>query len=90
MSDFISRQAVVELIEGWWLGHTKEDDLATEVKKLPSVTPKPNKGEWQKQYTEIDDIEYEHRNVVCSKCGHSSKYKFPFCPWCGADMRGEE
>ena len=37
--DAVSRQTVVELIEGWWLGHTKEDDLATEVKALPSVTP---------------------------------------------------
>lgn len=37
--DAVSRRAVVELIEGWWLGHTKEDDLATEVKALPAVTP---------------------------------------------------
>lgn len=37
--DCISRQAVIELCEGWWLGHTKEDDFATEVRALPSVNP---------------------------------------------------
>lgn len=37
--DTVSRKAVLELIESWWLGHTKEDDLATEVKALPPVTP---------------------------------------------------
>ena len=37
MNDLISRRAVIELVEGWWLGHTKEDDLATEIKKLPSA-----------------------------------------------------
>ena len=36
--DAISRQAVIELIEGWWLGHTKEDHLSTEIKSLPSVS----------------------------------------------------
>lgn len=37
--DCISRQAVIELCEGWWLGHTKEDDFATEVRALPSINP---------------------------------------------------
>ena len=39
--DAVSRQAVIELCEGWWLGHTKEDDFATEVRALPTVTQKP-------------------------------------------------
>jgi len=38
--DAISRQAVIELVEGWWIGHTKEDDLATELRQMPSVQPK--------------------------------------------------
>lgn len=46
--DAVSRQAVIELCEGWWLGHTKEDDFATEIRELPSVNP-------QKQKTDILD-----------------------------------
>lgn len=26
----------------------------------------------------------------CSECGHSGDSAFTFCPWCGADMRGEQ
>jgi len=46
--DAISRQAVIELCEGWWLGHTKEDDFVTEVRALPSVTPPPIECEERK------------------------------------------
>ena len=42
--DCVSRQAVIELCEGWWLGHTKEDDFATEIRALPSVNPQ--KSSW--------------------------------------------
>lgn len=46
--DAISREAVIELCEGWWLGHTKEDDFVTEIRALPSVTPQPIECEERK------------------------------------------
>lgn len=52
--DCISRKDVVELIEGWWLGHTREDDLSTEVQKLPSVYPKSKEFQWCKDCKEYD------------------------------------
>ena len=45
------------------------------------------KGEWIKTETTSNN------NYKCSCCGHSAgRYKhdtYKFCPWCGADMRGE-
>lgn len=30
---------------------------------------------------------FEVNNKVCDQCNHATKYEYPFCPWCGADMR---
>ena len=61
--DCISRQAVIELCEGWWLGHTKEDDFATEVRALPSVNPQKI-GHWTH-----DESLWKNR-FICSECGY--------------------
>ena len=44
-------------------------------------------GEWitVKQDTMLGT--FEVKNKVCNKCNHATKYEYPFCPWCGADMR---
>lgn len=78
-NDAISRQAVIELVEGWWIGHTKEDDLATEIKSLPSVTPQPKMGRWISC-----DILQEFK---CSECRRCFRNKTNFCPNCGARMK---
>ena len=52
-------------------------------------TPLP-KGKWTKQYQNVNGTDFEIQNKVCSECNKSVKYKYPFCPWCGADMRGDE
>ncbi len=33
---------------------------------------------------------FEVKNKVCDQCNHATKYEYPFCPWCGADMRKDE
>lgn len=40
------------------------------------------RGEWEKKI--LFPIHYD-----CSVCGLSVDYKKPFCPHCGADMRGD-
>ena len=56
---------------------------------IKALLAKPKMGKWIKQMTEVDGVFYEHRNMACSICGHSTKYPYSYCPWCGADMRGE-
>ena len=82
--DCISRQAVIELCEGWWLGHTKEDDFPTEVRALPSVNPQKI-GHWivgEKYYM-------GERNGCCSVCEDyytNDWFEMKYCPNCGAKM----
>lgn len=79
--DCISRHAVVELVEGWWIGHTKEDDLSTEIQKLPSVNPQKI-GHW------IIEKWNNKEHYSCSSCQHVVDYEpcYHYCPYCGAEM----
>ena len=38
-----------------------------------------DKGRWIWQFRDSENDEWK-----CSRCGSSSAYKYPFCPWCGA------
>ena len=44
------------------------------------VEAEPKTGHW------ID----EETNYLCSKCHRGCWVNSDYCPWCGADMRGEE
>jgi rubrerythrin len=49
----------------------------------PTIEPR-KKGKWVKQNPMVDTEE-------CSECGYNiqgEELETPFCPWCGADMRG--
>ena len=66
------------------------------VKQAPSAEPERKKGEWVKdEHTYSGPNTY---NYVCSACGAiggswlrdlPKNLMYPFCPFCGADMRGE-
>ena len=96
MSDLISKQAVLELIEHLDVDFANSFDphTLTEiyrcVKEIPSAE---NKGEWIAQ-----DIHNCHTNFKCSECGYIHSFMhlygeptadYTYCPNCGADMRGE-
>jgi len=56
------------------------------IENFPSVRQEPKKGEWIKQNPTVDTEE-------CSECGYNiidEEFETPYCPWCGADMRGEQ
>lgn len=72
----------------------------TEGKDVKPITPLDEsadrpKGKWIDTEPEIPDLSVRKGNkpYVCSVCGHSAgKYKYKtykFCPWCGAEMKGE-
>ena len=89
--DAISRQAVIELCEGWWLGHTKEDDFVTEVRALPSVTPQQRTGRWIQKEEEGEAEPF----IIweCSEChcvDEDGKPSYKYCPQCGAKMEAKE
>lgn len=48
------------------------------------------RGKWEMR----PDPDSEGEYGVCSECGHGADFGsfvqvYDFCPWCGADMRGE-
>lgn len=47
-------------------------------------------GEWIKVKQDTSLGNFEVKNKVCDQCNHATKYEYPFCPWCGADMRGDD
>lgn len=54
--------------------------------EMPTIEPDPKKGEWIKQNPTVDTEE-------CSECGYNiidEEFETLFCPWCGAEMRGEQ
>ena len=55
----------------------------------PVIEARPQ-GQWitVKQDTVLGT--FEVKNKVCNKCNHATKYEYPFCPWCGADMQKGE
>jgi hypothetical protein len=87
--DCISREAVIKIF-----GEVHPMDYNTQayiknIQNLSSVTPSRPKGKWIHWTDDYKDY------VTCSCCGYGEEGevllsdKTPFCPICGADMRGE-
>ena len=97
MSDLISRQAVIDALElGLENDYVDATEFLTFIKQLPSAEPERKKGKWIDGMLYYDFDESEWEKVKCSVCEnfvtkqifyHDNKYHY--CPYCGADMRGE-
>ena len=62
-----------------------------ELTRVSQIAPQRIKGRWERKESDLSWW-YE-----CSECGESPLYNpysdevlTPFCPWCGAEMRGDE
>ena len=88
-SDTISRQAAIDAIHNLYAIHGSEGswidqkDAFKALNSLPFVQPERKKGKWLRSGNCI--FPYE-----CDKCGDTNERATPFCPNCGADMRGEQ
>lgn len=93
--DLISRQKAVDAIFELSDKVANEmlfiDAIVDEIENIPSAEPERKKGGWIKEYWNS-----EHTRK-CSACNitqtvtiYKGKVNFNFCPYCGADMRGEE
>lgn len=76
-SDLISRQAAIEVVsEACFELRGVFERCEDAINALPSAQ---KKGHW------ID----EGTNYSCSECHRGCWVNSKYCPWCGADMRGE-
>jgi hypothetical protein len=91
-SDCISRQAAIRIASGY----CHPANVAKELAKLPSAQPQRMSGKWT-----YGEDEYGIDGYHCDKCGffvpwdYTHKFidfikDYHFCPYCGADMRGEQ
>ena len=100
MNDLISRQAAIDAFLTELTKRERKNLLHTwstvEVKyfvvdmleKLPSAQPERKTGRWIERW-------HENKHVIgdmaCSVCGAQMLLTYPrFCPYCGAEMRGEQ
>ena len=86
-TDCISRQAAIDAADrADYTGLTVEDvkkvtdEVVKELKQLPSIQPQKKKGRWF----------WTDGMYACDQCHEVLDEKSPFCPMCGADMRGEQ
>ena len=70
-----------------WYNNMDRDEIAEEILlQMPTIEARPVvRGEWE-------DLGRNYYTVVsqCSECGAKYDFRSPYCPNCGADMRGKE
>ena len=97
--DLIDRQAAIDAIRASASKYTgfmememyTDDDAVEAINGVPSVQPERKKGKWIKEHW------HGEHTRRCSACNitqtvttYSGKVNFNYCPYCGADMRGEQ
>ena len=89
MSDLISRQAALDIINAELNGWLTDDErlhlegVGTGIECLPTIDPVKH-GKW-----EVVD-EAEPRRYGCSECKRLSYTQYNYCPNCGASMDMED
>ena len=104
MSDLISREAALKCFHSWVdkYGDVYTPDEMPEyqaIEALPSAEPERKHGKWIME----DNPGTGWYRVTCSECGENVTSEIPmigfipnakalwdYCPYCGADMRGEQ
>ena len=72
-----------------WKKIAKTMTFMVETECIFSEVSQPKRGKWIYSDGEPATIG-ESYSVVCTACKEWSEYCTPFCPNCGADMRGEK
>ena len=92
MSDLIDRKIAVQGVrELFSMGDCYCDKLSIVgmLNGLPSAEPEQKKGKWIYDTERVMNNGGIYSQYHCSECGFQSVSHMNFCPYCGADMRGE-
>lgn len=66
-------------------------DIPSKIMALPSADVVERKrGKWETAYLDQVYAGCRPSVIYCSNCHIVSAFKTPFCPNCGADMRGKD
>ena len=57
--------------------------LCDGIEECDAVEPERMNGEWERK-------SFYDSTPICSECGIEGRWDFEYCPYCGADMRGEQ
>ena len=81
--DYISREAAIDNVISQMRASKSEECMRERILNLDAADVRPAvRGEW------VYDIEPDM--FRCSVCnGFAPRNDYPFCHWCGADMRGK-
>lgn len=94
MSDYILREDAIEaavegadILDGGY-NRYREGFIRDEIDKVPAADVRENvRGEW---ILENEDEYNPWELLRCSECDIGIfNHRYNFCPYCGADMRGE-
>ena len=93
MAEYIEREAVVRYLKGYsekelnsmspygMITSKVLDKVERALSEMPAADVQPvRRGKWE-------DCS---NGSMCSCCYRDVTYETPFCPYCGADMRGKE
>jgi hypothetical protein len=95
MADYIKREDAIEVI-GWFSDITcyveaEEAVIVNRINSIPSAdVVEAKRGKWKPicDANELGDC--IQIGIYCSECGFDQTFcESPYCPYCGADMRGE-
>lgn len=91
MSDLIDRNAVMLRVREFIENPTyNENMLVNDINALPSAEPERKKGKWIYDTERVMGDGWTYNQYHCSECGQQIIGAVRnFCPYCGADMKGE-
>lgn len=91
MSDLIDRNAVMLRVREFIGNPTyNENMLVNDINALPSAEPERKKGKWIYDTERVMGDGWTYNQYHCSECGQQIIGAVRnFCPYCGADMKGE-
>lgn len=79
-----------QIVSCQWKG-TRIQEYAKMILAIPAADMRPVvRGEWKTAWLDHEDFGERPRVLYCSACNQVASIRTPFCPHCGADMRGKE